>query len=49
MITQIAEFIGFEFNLAEDRVVEWKSNIDIEALVHQGVIYMDGNTYTMMI
>ena len=41
MFTQIAEFLSFEFNLSEDHVVEGKCKIDMEALVHQGMIYMD--------
>lgn len=49
MITQTYQFLNFEFNLAEDHVVEGKGKIDMEACVHQGMIYMDGNTYTLMV
>lgn len=49
MITQIAEHLGFEFNLAEDRIVERRNKVDMDSLVHQGMIFMDSNTYMVMI
>lgn len=49
MITQIAEHLGFEFNLEEDHLVERRGKIDMDALVHQGMISVDGNTYTVII
>lgn len=33
----------------EDFLVEGKYKIDMDALVHQVMISIDGNTYTMMI
>lgn len=41
MITQNAEFFGFEFKLADDHVVEGKGNTNMEALIHQGTIYVE--------
>lgn len=49
MITQIVEYVSLDFNLSEDVVVEGKSKINMEALVHQGMIYVYGNTYTMFV
>lgn len=49
IIIQIAEYLSFEINLAGDVVVDRKNKINMEALVHQGMIYMDGNTYTVMV
>lgn len=49
LITQIAKHLKLEFNLADDRLVEGKYNIEMDALVHQGMIFIDDNTYTMMI
>lgn len=49
MITKIVEFLGFEFNLAEDHVGEGNCKTDMEDLIHQGMIYVDGNTSTMMV
>lgn len=48
MITQIVEYLSFEFNLVKDFVVEGKNKIVMETLVHQGMNYVDGNTYTVM-
>ena len=36
MITQITEFLSFEFNLAKDLIVEGKGKIDIESLYDDG-------------
>lgn len=49
MVNQIAKFPDFEFNLVEENVVEGNSKIDMDALVHQRMIYMDGSTYMIMI
>lgn len=49
MITQIIEQLGIEFNLVEDRIVEGRIKVGMDAHVHQGMIFMDGNTYTVMI
>lgn len=45
MITQIVKHL----NLVEERIIEGRSKVDMDSLVHQGMISMDGNTYTMMI
>lgn len=49
MITQITENLGLEFNLEVDKLVEGNTKVDMDALIHQGTISIDGNTYTMMI
>lgn len=49
LITQISEHLRFEFNLEEERLVEGKDKDDMNALVHQGMISVDGNTYMVMI
>lgn len=38
LITQIAKHLKLEFNLADDRLVEGKYNIEMDALMHQGMI-----------
>lgn len=49
MITQISEHLGFKFKLEEDRLVEGRNKVDLYALVHQGIIFVDSNTNMMMI
>lgn len=49
LITQIAKHLRKVFNLEEDYLVEGKDKIDMDSLVHQGMIFVHSNTYTTMI
>lgn len=48
MITQIAEHLEYGLNFSSDTPVAGKAKIDMESLIHQGMIVVTHNNYSLM-
>lgn len=48
MITQIAENLGYALNLSSDAPITGKEKLDMESLIHQGMIDVTHNSYSLM-
>lgn len=48
MITQIAEHLRYGLNLSSDNPVIDKAKTDMESLIHQGMIVVTNNSYSLM-
>ena len=48
MITKIAEHLTFWLNLSSKTPVAGKAKIDMESLIHQGMIVVTNNSYSLM-
>lgn len=49
MIIQIFEYLGFGSYLSDVSPVASKTKIDMESLIHQGMVIVYDNTYSVMI
>lgn len=48
MIIQIPVYLGYSLNLSSDTHVTGKAKIDMESLIHQGMIIVTHNSYSLM-
>lgn len=49
IITQLAEYLGFNSSLSDESPVAGKTKIGMESMIHQGMITVTHNTYSVML